>query len=160
MCSGRRYGTDMQHGLFRSDHDLDLRSKFQHDLSRSNYSSFDVTYIHKTKLTLNGKSFAAKLNIATLGGLYLKVGYEMIRRICLVISVFVNFYAQVCRYYVALALCNIYILVTNYVVNSYNTILKEVNYARRQFRNIGRLIGKKTQIEVYHNIVWSYFATI
>ena len=33
----------MQHDLFRSGHDLDLRSNFQVDLSRSNYSSFDAS---------------------------------------------------------------------------------------------------------------------
>ena len=34
MCSTRRYGsTDMQHDLFRSDQDLDLRSNFLNDLS-------------------------------------------------------------------------------------------------------------------------------
>ena len=32
----------MQHDLFGSGHDLDLRSNFQHDLSRSNYISFDA----------------------------------------------------------------------------------------------------------------------
>ena len=30
----------MQHELFRSGHDLDLRSNFQHNLLRSNNSSF------------------------------------------------------------------------------------------------------------------------
>ena len=45
MCSARRYGsTDMQHDPFRSGHDLDLRSNFQVDLSRSNYSSFDASW--------------------------------------------------------------------------------------------------------------------
>ena len=33
----------MQHDLFRSGHDLDVRSNFQVDLSRSNYSSFDTS---------------------------------------------------------------------------------------------------------------------
>ena len=43
MCSGRRCrSTNMQHDLFGSGHDLDLRSNFQHDLSRSNYISFDA----------------------------------------------------------------------------------------------------------------------
>ena len=43
MCSGRRCGsTDMQHDLFGSGHDLDLRSNFQHDLLRSYYISFDA----------------------------------------------------------------------------------------------------------------------
>ena len=32
----------MQHDIFRSGHDLDLRSNFQHDHIRSSYSSFDV----------------------------------------------------------------------------------------------------------------------
>ena len=32
----------MQHDLFGPGHDLDLRSNFQHDLSRSNYISFDA----------------------------------------------------------------------------------------------------------------------
>ena len=41
MCSGRRYGsTDVRHDLFRSGHDLDLRSNFQNGLLRSNYSSY------------------------------------------------------------------------------------------------------------------------
>ena len=45
MCSDQRwYGsTDMQHNLFRSVHDLDLWSNFQHDLLRSKYSSFDAS---------------------------------------------------------------------------------------------------------------------
>ena len=34
----------MQHDLFGSGHDLDLRSNFQHDLSRSTYSSFDAAW--------------------------------------------------------------------------------------------------------------------
>ena len=43
MCSGRRcQSTDMQHDLFGSGHELDLRSNFQNDLSRSNYISFDA----------------------------------------------------------------------------------------------------------------------
>ena len=43
MCSVRRYGsTDIQHDLFRSGHDLGLRSNFQNDLSRSTNSSFDA----------------------------------------------------------------------------------------------------------------------
>ena len=43
MCSGRQYGsTDMQHDLFESDHDLDLKSNFQNDLLRSNYGSFNA----------------------------------------------------------------------------------------------------------------------
>ena len=33
----------MQHDLSGSGHDLDLRSNFQHDLSRSNYISFDAS---------------------------------------------------------------------------------------------------------------------
>jgi len=33
----------MQHDPFRSDHDLDLRSNFQYDLSRSTNSSFDAS---------------------------------------------------------------------------------------------------------------------
>ena len=42
MCSAQRYRlTDMQHDLFQSGHDLDMRSNFQNDLSRSNYSSFN-----------------------------------------------------------------------------------------------------------------------
>ena len=32
----------MHHDLFGSGHDLDLRSNFQHDFSRSNYISFDA----------------------------------------------------------------------------------------------------------------------
>ena len=32
----------MQHDLFGSGHDLDLRSNFHYDLSRSNYISFDA----------------------------------------------------------------------------------------------------------------------
>ena len=44
MYSGRRYGsTDMHHDLFRSGHDLELRSKFPNDLLRSNYNSFDAS---------------------------------------------------------------------------------------------------------------------
>ena len=33
----------MQHDLFGSDNDLDLRSNFQHDLLRSNYILFDAS---------------------------------------------------------------------------------------------------------------------
>ena len=45
MCSGGRCGsTDVQHDLFGSGHDLDLRSNFQHDLSRSTDSSFDASW--------------------------------------------------------------------------------------------------------------------
>ena len=33
----------MQHDPFRSGHDLDLRSNFQNDLSRSTNSSFDAS---------------------------------------------------------------------------------------------------------------------
>ena len=48
MYSGRRYrSADMQHDLFRSDHDLELRSNFQHDLLRSKYSSFDASWREK-----------------------------------------------------------------------------------------------------------------
>ena len=48
MCSGRQCrSTDMQHDLFGSGHDLDLRSNFQHDLSRSNYISFDAVWQEK-----------------------------------------------------------------------------------------------------------------
>ena len=32
----------MQHDLFESGHDFDLRSKFQNDFSMSNYISFDA----------------------------------------------------------------------------------------------------------------------
>ena len=45
MCLGRRCGSpDMQHDLFGSGHDLDLRSNFQHDPSRSSDSSFDASW--------------------------------------------------------------------------------------------------------------------
>ena len=37
----------MQRDLFRSGHELDLRSHFQNDLSRSNYSSFGVSQDEK-----------------------------------------------------------------------------------------------------------------
>ena len=37
----------MQHGLFRSGHDLDLGLNFQNDLFRSNYSSYDATQEEK-----------------------------------------------------------------------------------------------------------------
>ena len=48
MCWWRPYGsTDMQHGIFWSGHDLELRSNFQHDLSRLNYSSFDASWQEK-----------------------------------------------------------------------------------------------------------------
>ena len=33
----------MQHDLFQTGHDLNLESNFQHDLLRSNYSSFDAS---------------------------------------------------------------------------------------------------------------------
>ena len=38
---------DMQHDLFRSVHDLDMRSHFQNDLLRSYYSSFDASQTEK-----------------------------------------------------------------------------------------------------------------
>ena len=37
----------MQHDLFRSVHDLDLRSNFENDLLTSNYSSFDASQHQK-----------------------------------------------------------------------------------------------------------------
>ena len=37
----------MQHDLFGSGHDLDLRPNFQHDLSRANYISFDAAQQEK-----------------------------------------------------------------------------------------------------------------
>ena len=45
MCSARRCGSiDMQHDdPFRSGHDLDRRSNFQNNLSRSTYNSFDAS---------------------------------------------------------------------------------------------------------------------
>ena len=44
-CLSRQCGSnDMQHDLFRSGHDLDLRSNFQLDLSRSYDISFDVPW--------------------------------------------------------------------------------------------------------------------
>ena len=59
MCSGRRYGSiDMQHDLFGSGHDLDLRSNFQHDLSRSNYIAFDDSR--------QDKHDAGKINVVAL----------------------------------------------------------------------------------------------
>ena len=43
-CLSRQDGsTDMQHDLFGSGHDLDLRSNFIFDLLRSNYISFDAS---------------------------------------------------------------------------------------------------------------------
>ena len=48
MCSGRRCrSTDMQHDLFGSGHDLDLRSNFQDDLSRLTNSLFDASWQEK-----------------------------------------------------------------------------------------------------------------
>ena len=45
MCSGQSYGsTDVQHDLFRSCHDLDLRSNIQNDLLMSNYFNVHVKY--------------------------------------------------------------------------------------------------------------------
>ena len=48
----------MQHDLFGSGHDLDLRSNFQHDLSRSNYISFDASK--------QEKHGASKINVVSL----------------------------------------------------------------------------------------------
>ena len=48
----------MQHDLFGSGHDLDLRSNFQHDLSRSNYISLDAAR--------QDKHDAGKRNIVSL----------------------------------------------------------------------------------------------
>ena len=48
----------MQHDLFGSGHDLDLRSIFQHDLSRSNYISFDASRQEKHD--------AGKINVMSL----------------------------------------------------------------------------------------------
>ena len=59
LCSGQRYGwTDMQHDLFRSSHDLDLRSNFQDDLLMSNYISFDASRQEKHD--------AGKINVVAL----------------------------------------------------------------------------------------------
>ena len=41
----------MQHYLFRSGHDVDLRSNNKNDLLRSNYSSFDVPQQEKQDAT-------------------------------------------------------------------------------------------------------------
>ena len=41
--SYRDESQDMQYDMFGSGHDLDLRSKFKLDLSRSFYISFDAT---------------------------------------------------------------------------------------------------------------------
>ena len=48
----------MQHDLFGSCHDLDLRSNFQHDLLRSNYISFDASRQEKHD--------AGKINVLAL----------------------------------------------------------------------------------------------
>ena len=48
----------MQHNLFGSGHDHDLRSNFIHDLLRSTYSSFDVSQEQKYE--------AGKMNAVTL----------------------------------------------------------------------------------------------
>ena len=59
MCSGRRYGsTVMQHDVFGSGHQLDLRLNFQHDLLRCNFSSFDASW--------QGKRNAGKINVMPL----------------------------------------------------------------------------------------------
>ena len=57
--SGRPCGsTDMQHDLFQSGHDRDLKSNFQNDLLRSNYNSFDASQ--------EDKFDAAKMNAVAL----------------------------------------------------------------------------------------------
>ena len=48
----------MQHDLFGSGHDLDLRSNFQYDLSRSNYISLDASRKEKHD--------AGKINVVAL----------------------------------------------------------------------------------------------
>ena len=48
----------MQYDLFGSGHDLDLRSNFQHDLSMSNYTSFDASRPEKHD--------AGKINVVSL----------------------------------------------------------------------------------------------
>ena len=48
----------MQHDLFGSGRDLDLRSNFEHDLSRSNYTSFDASK--------QEKHYAGKINVVSL----------------------------------------------------------------------------------------------
>ena len=59
MCSGRRYGSiDMQHDLFGSGQDLNLRSNFQLDFSMSNYISFDASRQEKHD--------AGKINVVSL----------------------------------------------------------------------------------------------
>ena len=59
MYSGRPYGsTDIQHDLFRSGHDLDLKSNLHIDLFRSNYSSFNASQEEKYDA---GKMIAACL---------------------------------------------------------------------------------------------------
>ena len=48
LCLSRQDGsTDMQHDLFGSGHDLDLRSNFKFDLLRSNYISFNASWWDK-----------------------------------------------------------------------------------------------------------------
>ena len=54
----RRRSTDMQHDPFGSVHDLDLRSNFQHDLSRLKYISFDASRQEKHD--------ACKINVVAL----------------------------------------------------------------------------------------------
>ena len=59
MCSGRQYESiDIQHDLFRSGHDFELRSNFEHDLSRSKYISFDAPR--------QDKHDAGKINVVSL----------------------------------------------------------------------------------------------
>ena len=44
MCSGRRYTVRLICNMTFSAQDLDLKSKFQHDILRSNYSPFDASW--------------------------------------------------------------------------------------------------------------------
>ena len=59
MCSDRRDGSiGMKHDLFGSGHYFDLRSNFQHDLSRSSYMSLDASRQEKYD--------AGKINVVPL----------------------------------------------------------------------------------------------
>ena len=49
---------DMQHDIFRSDHDLDFRSNFSNDFLMSNDSSFDASKQNKRD--------AGKMNVVSL----------------------------------------------------------------------------------------------
>ena len=70
----------MQCDLFGSGHDLDLRSNFQNDLSRSNYISFDTSR--------QEKHYAGKINVVALLSLKLLQNSYFCKKKMIIFGVF------------------------------------------------------------------------